>query len=793
MSARVAFGLAGRWLVALAAVAVMALGGGILAAGAFWPAVTAADTSAGAAADLLDAIDDTLDIPQLSEKSYLYDAAGNLLTEFYLENRIVVPLERISQDMQNAVIALEDHRFWEHGGVDLQGMLRAFFSNAAVGQQQGASTITQQYVKNALIAKALQDDNAEGVIEAGEISYVRKIKEAKLATALERRVGKEKVLEGYLNIAMFGPSVYGVEAAAQYYFGVSAKDLNALQSATIAAVTQSPMNNDPVHNPQRNKARRDAALDAMERDHYITTAEHDQYVATDVTASLNITPPKSGCEEADQLGGAGFFCDYVTGWLANSEEFAATAEERQLRRQMGGLHIFTTLDPQVQAAAKAAVDWRIPPDHETGMGTALAAVEPGSGKIKAMAQNRRYVLNASDASGTSVNYNVDQATGGATGFQVGSTFKPIVLAEWLSMGKALREPVGATRSNYQGTTWQAWCEPEGSLKVLDNWTVRGSAKSNALDGTIWSSNPTYAAMEYQLDLCSVADMAASLGVTRADGQAWDHYPSQVFGSNEVTPLAMAGAYATFAAEGEFCEPMAVEMVKDAQGEVIAKPEAHCSQVLDVDVARGVNLALQQVVSSGTGTRAQLEDGRPVAGKTGTTDNSMAVWFIGYTPQLAAATWAGNPVAASEGLQGDFQGAFGGTLMAEAFKLFMDAALTGLPPVAFERPSDLIERGKQRSVPDVVGLSQEQAEDRLRQAGFTVQVADQLVDGDLPEGVVVGQGPAAGTWAYPGTVMTLQLSSGHPPEPEPEPEPDAGGAGLLDDQPAPPPQLPDGDG
>jgi len=764
-------GVTARWIVALAITLMLALGGGVLAAGLAMPAVTVAGTSTKAASDVLDAIDTDLEIPQLNQKSYMYDVKGNLMTEFYLENRVVVPLDQISQAMQDAVIALEDHRFWEHGGVDLQGMARAMVNNASDGSTQGASTITQQYVKNALIAKAVQNDDAVALEDATEASYARKLKEAKLAVALEQKVGKAKVLEGYLNIAQFGQSVYGVEAAANYYFGISAKDLDAVQAATIAAVTQSPTNLDPAKNPKNNKERRDAALDAMEREGFITKAEHDRGVATDVTASLNLTPTKTGCEVADASGGAGFFCDFVIQWLLHSKAFGPDDETRQAKLGLGGLHIHTTLDPEAQAAAKDTVDWRIPPDDWTAMGTALSAVEPGTGKIRAMAQNRAFSNHPKNAAATSVNYNVDQKMGGATGFQAGSAFKPVVLAEWLTKGHSLNEAFNGTKTNYQDTTWQAYCEAGGTLQLYENWQVKGSSSYfNAIQATTQSSNTAYAAMEYQLDLCDIEDMAARLGVKRADGRSWDHFPSQVFGSNEVTPLAMAGAYATFAAEGRFCEPTPIEKVTDSAGQSVVAGATNCSQVLSKDVARGVTLALQQVVTYGTGTRARLWD-RPVAGKTGTTDDSMAVWFVGYAPQLAAATWAGNPQAASEGLIGDYRYSFGGTLMAAAFQHFMAAVMEGQPVVEFERPSTELERGKQVQVPWVVGRSEQEARSALQWAGFAPVSASQRVPSDQPEGTVLSQSPGGGAWQYPGTQVVLQISAGKPPEPEPPVVPD----------------------
>jgi membrane peptidoglycan carboxypeptidase len=755
----------------------MAVGGGVLAAGIALPAVSVAASTTKQAKAVLDSVPDDLEIPALSQRSYMYDANGELITEFYAQDRIVVGLDQISEPMQNAVVALEDRRFWEHSGVDLEGMVRAAVTNAAAGQTQGASTLTQQFVKNVLIERAVRAGDTEGVMSAQETSYTRKLKEAKLAVALEQRVGKKKVLEGYLNIAQFGQSVYGVEAAANYYYGIPAKDLNVAQAATIAAVTQSPANLDPAVNPKENQARRDIAIKDMLRDGYITQAQHDEAIATDVTATLKITRSPTGCEAADAKAGAGFFCDYVVQTILNSKEFGETPTERASLLQRGGLHITTTLDFKTQGDAKGAVDRRVAPDDSSGVGVALSAVEPGTGRIIAMAQNRTYKLQAVDSSTTAVNYNANRDMGGATGFQSGSTFKPIVLAEWLEKGHSLRESFDATRTEYGGSLWDARCDPGGKYKVGGSWRVKGSpAHYDAYTATSRSINTAYAAMEMKLDLCDIQDLAAKMGVVRADKAEWQHGPSQVFGSNEVTPLAMAGAYATFANHGEYCVPLALDKVVGPDGTELPIPPKTCTSAISADAAHGVTAALLRVVQGGTGTNAALDDGRPVAGKTGTTDNSMAVWFCGYTPQLAAALWAGDPVNASDGLSGDYAGMFGGTMMARAFKWFMGPAMEGKEVLKFDRPPSEMERAPKVQVPDVITLGTEKAKSRLERAGFKVSVDRDQIPSDTPQGTVLEQSPGAGAWVEPGSTINLKVSSGVPPAPPPTAAPPAAGTG-----------------
>jgi membrane peptidoglycan carboxypeptidase len=760
----------GTWIGGLAAFVVVSLACGVLGAGLILPAVAVTSATADTAKGVLDAIPDELGIPALSQKSYLYSSDGTLLTTFYAQNRIVVPLDAVSQPMQDAVVSLEDRRFWEHSGVDVQGMARAMVNNAVDGSTQGASTLTQQYVKNVLIERGVLAGDKEAQLAAQDVSYLRKLKEAKLAVSLEAKAGKKKILEGYLNIAQFGPSLYGVEAAANYYFGVSAKDLNIVQSATIAAVTQKPNGLDPQNYPEANKERRDAALDGMLRDKKITKEEHDEAVATDVTASLSIHPTATDCEVADKQAGAGFFCDYVKYTIRNSPEFGETAADREALLNRGGLHVTTTLDLRIQQDALDAIEKRMANDR-TDLGHALTSVEPGTGRIIAMAQNREYKLGTPKGNATSVNYNTDYDYGGSTGFQAGSTFKPFILAEWLNAGHSLREPFNGSQTSYTKTKWKAsGCMPEGVYR-LDKWNIRGSTGGmvDAYTATARSINTAYAAMEYQLDLCKIQTMLEGMGIHRADGKDWALSPSMVLGTNEVSPLTMAEGYATFASGGMYCPPVAIDKIVGPDGKEIPVPSSGCTRAMSEGVASGVTAALQRVVSGGTGTNGQISDGRPTAGKTGTTDGSVAVWFCGYTPQLATAVWAGYP-ARSKKLGGQWAGATGGRVPALTFKWFMSAALKGTEKMSFGKAPSEIDAGEKIRIPQVVGLTEEAATQQLQDAGFTVSVAPNREYSSVGEGLVVSQSPNGGGSAYLGTQITLVLSAGARPGGAPAPDP-----------------------
>jgi membrane peptidoglycan carboxypeptidase len=772
--------MGGKWLAGLAGFMVISVACGILGSALFIPAVAVSTVVTETGTKALAAVPSGLEIPQLSERSKLYANDGTtLLATFYDQNRVLVDIDQVSEAMQHAVVALEDRRFYEHSGVDALGMGRAFINNLSDDDVQGASTLTQQFVKNSLIQQAEQSGNEEAADDAIEHSYSRKLREARMAVELEKKYSKQDILQGYLNIAQFGPSVYGVEAASNYYFGVSAIDLTVVQAATIAAITQEPNGLDPENFPDKNRVRRDDALKAMLRDEYITQAEHDEAVAVDVSESLNITPTQNSCEAADAFSGAGFFCDYVLAEIKHLEAFGADDVERINLLQRGGLSIVSTIDLGQQAAAVNAIEKQVPTGDPSGFGQALSAVEPGTGKIKAMAQNRKYKIGATDdATYTAINYNADVTYGGSSGFQPGSTFKPFILTQWLIDGHSLREPFDGSKTTYSARDFfPAKCTDGGAVNAPQGFTVRAGARKNntAYAAATNSMNASFIAMERKVDLCDIRDLAVSMGVEPAHGGDWQLVPTMTLGVNEVSPLAMAGAYATFASGGIFCPPTGIESVKDSNGNDIELPESQCQRVLDEGVANAVSSALQNVVRSGTGTKAQLSDGRAVAGKTGTTDNSYAAWFCGYTPQLATAVWTGDPNKnrVVKGRIGDrsYGEAFGGDLAAPVFKWFMTDAMEGQEKLKFGAVPRELDLGKQIRVPWVVGKDANSAKKTLEGEGFTVKIGGEVASDKYAKGLVAEQNP--GRNAYPGSDITLKLSSGPAPKPPDTADPATG--------------------
>lgn len=744
--------------------------GGLLTAGLVLPTVAAANTATDLSIQAFDDLPSELEPGPLSEKSTMLAADGTVLATFFAENRVVVSLDQVSPLMQAAVIATEDKRFYLHGGIDPAGMVRALVKNQISDSQQGASTLTQQYVKNVLIETAMREGDtaaAAAAKEAGGVEgYSRKLREAKLAIALEKRMTKDEILENYLNIAQFGIATYGVESAAQRYFGQSAADLNYLQAATIAGITKSPTAFDPVANAEASQGRRNVVLQVMYEQDVITKAEYDAGVATPIADTLHISEPQSGCMQAGNvIAGAGYFCDYVTRVIQNDPAFGATAEEREDRLLRGGLTITTTLDPRLQTAADGEVKAGIPVDDSSGLGSAISVVQPGSGQILAMAQNRNF-NNASDAAGrdTAVNYNASYEYGGSTGFAPGSTFKPFTLLEWFKQGHNLNERVDGTARTLNLNQFTA-CGAKG---INEPYPVRnaegGKGMMSVADATKGSVNLAYLSMAMQLDLCNIMNGAAELGVVKAGGTqgtgAFDAYPSGVLGTGSTTPLALAAAYATFASGGTFCSPIAITAVKNADGEDLTIPSANCHQAISPDIANAMNLGLSQVFN-GTGKTIGTPD-YTASGKTGTTSRNEYTWFVGYTPRLSTAVWVGRPESFTPVQKLTVNGRwvnymYGATVAGPTWKRFMDTALhDGNENPGFTTPSNDLIYGKPIPVPSVAGQDQATATKALEDAGFTVAIGGSE-NAEVTAGSVVRQDPSGSATA--GSTITLTLSSG----------------------------------
>ncbi|MDQ2624317.1 MAG: penicillin-binding transpeptidase domain-containing protein, partial [Actinomycetota bacterium] len=538
-----------------------------------------------------------------------------------------------------------------------------------------------------------------------------------------------------------------------------------------AGVTQSPTAHDPERNPESSETRRNTVLALMHQEGYITKAEFEKGKATPLVDTLDIQKTRLGCTSA---GKSAFFCDYVTKIIANDPVFGETKDERTTLLYRGGLEIHTTLDSKLQNLADKEVRAGVGRKDDSGIASAIVTVEPGSGKILTMAQNRVY--NPGDSTKkweTSVNYNTDFAYGGSRGFQPGSTFKPFALAAWLQEKNGLQQVIDATRREYKPSSWTASCVDgpvtQGVYNPV-NSEGNNSGPISVLSATANSVNTGFMAMANQMDLCDIFDSATALGVHRATGEPIDVMPANVLGSQEVAPITMASAYAAFAAEGEYCTPIAITKVVDFEGKELEVPSANCHQAISKDVANAVTYALERVLTEGSAKRTGGLPGRPSAGKTGTTNMNWHTWFVGYTPQMSTAVWVGH----SEGnvpmrdvwVNGGYhQYMWGSSIAAPTWKRFMTGAHEGKKVRGFPGINQRMLYGPQATVPDVIGMSESDARAALGKAGFTTsRTIEEEYSDTVAKGKISSQSYSAGSRIAKGTVITLKVSKGVEPDP-----------------------------
>jgi membrane peptidoglycan carboxypeptidase len=737
---------------------------GLLLAAAAFPVVGGLGLTAKAGADEFLVLPAELQTTPLAERSRILAADGSLLAVLYRENRVLAPLESIPEMTRKALIAVEDSRFYAHNGVDYKGTLRAAVENSqAGGVTQGGSTLTQQYVKNALLQAA---STKAGQRAARELTLDRKLKEARYALAIEKELSKDEILERYLNIAYFGNGVYGIGTAASFYFGKPVQELTLEEGALLAGIVQSPGRFDPVkarQDPalmQRLLDRRNVVLRRMAAERFISEEQRAEGAA--VQPDFQIQPVVSGCENPDVT--APFFCDYVRRVLEESPVGAAlgrTKEERQDRLLAGGLTIRTTLDPRVQRAAQDAADERVPRQDPYQAAVAISSVEPGTGKVKAMAVNR-WFSESKEPGNTKVNL----AIGGSSGMQAGSTFKPFVLTAALQQGI----PLGL--SFYSPNRYTSDVFPDYDEDGPKPWTLGNAGDTQTGGGTYdlrtgtWNSvNTFYVQLEERTGVEQPAALAESLGIRQfKDGSPTEPLlrgGSFTLGVNEVSPLAMTAAYATFAARGLHCPPQAVTEVLDAENNPIELTQEPCTQAIDQGIADTVNSVLQGVVNNGTGRGASI--GRPAAGKTGSTNGSRAAWFAGYTPELATTVWVGKPQP--ENMQrvtingAYYRQVYGGTLPASIWRQTMSTALDGMPVLSFQKADRDVVQGQEVEVPDVSGLPYDAALETLREAGLGVRDGGRVAAAPISRGDVAYTSPRAGRTVRTGSTVTVYTSNG----------------------------------
>jgi len=761
--------------VFLAAAVVM----GLLAAGLALPAVEAAGAVTRSGVDVFDALPSQFTASPLAQQSTILDVRGNVIATPYDVNRVVVPLAAVAPVMRKAQVAIEDSRFYEHGGVDVHGVLRALVSNASGTSTQGGSTLTQQYVKLLLQETALKSGDKAAADAAAARSGVaglsRKLQELKYSIQLEKTMSKDAILQGYLNLVYYGDQAYGVEAASRHYFGgKSAKDLTLPEAALIAGLAQNPGTSDPVHNPDKAIVRRNVVLDRMRELALVSDQQLADAKAVPLAAMLHITAVPSACTDA---GDKAYFCDYVLKWLESdaslNDALGATLEERKAKIFGGGLTIRTTLDPDIAKAAREEILNRVPQGNNLGIGSAAVVIDPKTGEVRGMAQNTSYSITAGKPGETAVNWAVDTRYGGSQGFGFGSTEKAFALVTALEKGLPINSTVDARAAGpQQAATYTGADFPDACGLGRQPWSVRNDefvpgGPMTLTHATARSINTAFVALVSQLGACNVRDTETRMGLHQSNGQPVKPFPAAItLGTDSVSPMTVASAYGTLGNNGIHCTPVPVAAITTTDGKALPVPKpgtANCQQVVEPDVAHGVAAIMSNVLTGeGTASASALANGRPAAGKTGTTDGNNETWFVGYTPQLTSAVWVGTPndnnqVLDNISLAGQFYPVvFGASIAAPTWKAIMDRALANQPNADFPAPSDKVQNGQDVPLTSVEGQTIAEATANLRAQGFTVTVGNRIFS-FYPPGVVAGTDPSG--QAPPGSQVTLLISAG----------------------------------
>ncbi len=748
--------------------------------------------------DVLAAVrNDVLDVPPLGEadtppeNSFIYDADGRVLAELtFEENRNPITLDQVPQVVIDAVLATEDAGFYEHEGVDHLAIVRAALTNfTAGGIESGASTITQQYVKMAFLSP--------------EQTLQRKIEEALYAMQLEDQLTKDEILELYLNRAYFGAGTYGIGTAADRYFSKDIRDVSLGEAATLAGLLRAPEANNPINSLENAQARRDIVLRQMSSQGFISSDQAFAAIGQPLEPRISEPPPPE----------YPFWTRWISQLLTNEgvaadlgsqldamEAMGPTREERIRRVFQSGLRIHTTIDPELQDLAQAAIlehlTYEDEPPEEIAREPfgAIVSVEPGTGAIRAMAVGP-HTFGSCEEDGSWVDE--DEDTGrlwcdrttvnpavwgmGGSGRQPGSAFKPFVTAAALEDGISPGLTLDARGPQ----------EIEGCRDGQGVWEVRNAGGNDIVDmysGMARSSNVYHALLVAQTGPAKLVDVAQRLGINRAD---LPEECSLALGAGDVSPLEMATAYATLFNRGEYCAAFPITRIEDNRGNVLWEHQPDCRQVIDDEVAdRAVDTMAGVVQPGGTATVANLGEW-PTRGKTGTTDNNVDAWFVGGIRQMATAAWIGYPngtrhyrteaqaaeVCGEQRLGStcgpertlmrnvtiggrSYSQVFGGTIPAPMWATYMSQAAQRFEPEAFPDPGP-IPVGR---VPNLLAAeSVAEAEDIAEDAGFTVQFEE--VEDYRPAGTFFEQNPEAGTQLPLGNMVTVLVSDGEGSPPE----------------------------
>jgi len=687
---------------------------GLVIAGLTYPLAALAGIGIKAGTNSLEGMSDQLTVVPNAQTTYVYAKDGRtLLTTFYEEYRKQTKIADMSPYITEAIVASEDTRFYEHHGVDAKGVARAFVANQqAGGVSQGASTLTMQYVRMALRDSARTPKEA---LQATEQTTSRKLREMRLSIELEKRMSKQEILERYLNSAYFGHRAYGIYAASQIFFSKLPRDLDLNEAALLAGLVKAPSAYNPAGRDQSQATdRRNYVIDQMQKMGSISALRAASAKKAKIKLRLS-TPPNDCASIAPKHNDWGFFCDYFKNWWMEQPAFGATPQDRLENLRRGGYKVVTSIDPRIQASAVGHVVDKESRSSKYAHGEVV--IEPNTGRILTMAVNRNYSLDQShngqhsDRSKRAYlkgNYpnTVNPLLGGGdmAGYQAGSTFKIFTMLAALNAGIPLSTSFYAPEqyvSQYITAPGPATC----GIK----WCPKNSSKSMTGTQTMWSGfgksvNTYWVQLEQKVGADKAVAMAERLGLrwrtdvdrklaTPEHASGWGAF---TLGVSDVTPIEMADVFATLAAEGNYCQPLPVRVIKNRDGtnttyhgKFVAAPR--CRRVVSADVARAATDAARCVTGYGaaeggcggwsTSPMVYATLQRPVAGKSGTTDYNRTAWFCGFTPQLAAAAFVADPDNPD-----DFVGAGRSTISKYTFAETLRDALKGQPKLKFTPPS-----------------------------------------------------------------------------------------------------------
>ncbi|MGY9074487.1 MAG: PBP1A family penicillin-binding protein [Acidimicrobiales bacterium] len=670
-------------------------------------------------------------LPDNAESSILLAADGSeLITLHGPENRTEIAYSTVPQHVIDAVVSIEDRRFFDHSGVDLRAILRAARTNISEGGiVEGGSTITQQYVKNALL---ISDRTLD-----------RKIQEASLSFQIERDHSKEEILGFYLNTVYFGSGAYGIEAAAQTYFAKHAANLTIAEGALLAGMIKAPSDYNPYVHAEVALARRSLVLQAMVQTEALSPAEAAAIDSQDI--SLAAVDP-------DQTYPAAYFVEEVKRFIFSNEALGATREERINALFAGGLIIETTLDPVLQQHAERAVELVLS-DPDADPDAAVVTIDPANGYVLAMVGGRDFF-----DGGPQSKFNLATQARRPSG----SSFKPLVLAAALEEGISL-----ATRYDAPATLE---IPITNGLWEVENYEQSEGGNVDLTDATVHSYNTAYAQLVMDVGPADAVATARSLGVE----SPLLAVPSAVLGANDVSPLDMTNAYATIANQGVHNDPVYVRRVLDRAGNVMWEHESVARRAISRESADLVTAVLRQVVARGTAVNARI--GRPVAGKTGTGQNWGDAWFVGYTPDLVTGVWLGFAEGQIPMVPPTTRiRVTGGSWPTQIWSLYMESALAEVPVVQFDESylsaagagtkdpaavAGLATAGNAvgQTVTSTVGMNEQLATEILTRAGFVV-VTDLVADSQYPPGIVVGSEPGPGADATGGSEVIILIANG----------------------------------